>query len=243
MTPLILAVDSGLDGAFVWMRGGKVLHHVLTRTMVHNRQLDLIDLPIHEHIARQESSPFSSRVAYLETPIRMRGKGEGGVETMFRNDGRVEERLRVLGYDVRRVLPKVWQDGLLDLSKYEAWTEKKCKPRIAEGWTLRKSTRGGHRVWLLSSSSGTWTYPMGGFGIGRETILRTIAANDETSDAVTESKSVLSHDTKAASVAYAREHFPGVELVPPRCKNPHDGLADALCIAAWATKQLDKETP
>lgn len=236
MTPLILAVDSGLDGAFVWMRGGVVLHHVLTRTMVHNRQLDLVDLPSHEYIARQESSPFSTRLAYLETPIRMRGKGEGGVETMFRNDGRIEERLRVLGYDVRRVLPKVWQDDLLDLSKYEIWTEKKCNPRLAEGWKLTKARKGGEVFWKLTSPSG----PRGElFASNRN--FATMAVAMTWPEAITRTKQVLSHDTKAASIAYAREHFPGVELVPPRCKNPHDGLADALCIAAWATKQLNKE--
>jgi hypothetical protein len=55
-------------------------------------------------------------------------------------------------------------------------------------------------------------------------------------------KTVVSHDTKAASIAYVREHFPDLNLVPPRARNPHDGLADAVCIAVWGSTQV-KETP
>jgi crossover junction endodeoxyribonuclease RuvC len=38
---------------------------------------------------------------------------------------------------------------------------------------------------------------------------------------------------KAAALAYVRERWPGVQLVQPGCRVPHDGVVDALCIAAW----------
>ena len=45
-------------------------------------------------------------------------------------------------------------------------------------------------------------------------------------------------DTKARSVWLARRIFPTVSLVPPRCRKPHDGIADALCLAEWGRRQL-----
>jgi hypothetical protein len=42
---------------------------------------------------------------------------------------------------------------------------------------------------------------------------------------------------KARACAWAREHWPGVELrARVRCKVDHDGLADALCIATWGSR-------
>lgn len=41
---------------------------------------------------------------------------------------------------------------------------------------------------------------------------------------------------KDAAVAYCRRAFPGARLVPPRCRVPHDGLADALCIAEYGRR-------
>jgi crossover junction endodeoxyribonuclease RuvC len=42
---------------------------------------------------------------------------------------------------------------------------------------------------------------------------------------------------KAAAIAYCRRVFPNVNLVLPRCRVPHDGMADALCILEWARAQ------
>jgi crossover junction endodeoxyribonuclease RuvC len=42
---------------------------------------------------------------------------------------------------------------------------------------------------------------------------------------------------KDAAIAYCRMRWPGIELVQPRCRKPHDGLADALCIAAYGAAQ------
>jgi crossover junction endodeoxyribonuclease RuvC len=43
---------------------------------------------------------------------------------------------------------------------------------------------------------------------------------------------------KAAAIAYCRRRWPEVSLVPDRCRTPHDGLADALCLAEFARRQL-----
>lgn len=41
---------------------------------------------------------------------------------------------------------------------------------------------------------------------------------------------------KAAAVAFCRRRFPGVGLTPGRCRKPHDGIADALCLADYARR-------
>lgn len=41
-------------------------------------------------------------------------------------------------------------------------------------------------------------------------------------------------DTKATSLAAAKDLFPGVSFVPRRAKLPHDGLVDAALIAYYA---------
>jgi crossover junction endodeoxyribonuclease RuvC len=39
---------------------------------------------------------------------------------------------------------------------------------------------------------------------------------------------------KVASVEYCQDHYPDISLLrTPRCKKPHDGLSDALCIAEY----------
>lgn len=48
----------------------------------------------------------------------------------------------------------------------------------------------------------------------------------------------LSSD-KAASVEVCRRLFPDVELLAtPRCKKPHDGMAEALLMAEYARRKL-----
>jgi hypothetical protein len=164
----------------------------------------------------------------------MRGKGESGIETMFRNDGRIEERLRVFGYEVRRVLPKTWQGDLLDLDNFEVPVTRKCKPRLADGWTLTK--RGGAYVFATPDPTARF---MLGTDKDRAWCMRWIG--EQWPEALVTTKTVLSHDTKAASLAYVRANFPDLNLIPPRARNPHDGLADAVCIAVWGSRQI-KET-
>lgn len=43
--------------------------------------------------------------------------------------------------------------------------------------------------------------------------------------------------TKEKSVRFAQLAFPTIDLVRPRCTKPHDGLADALCIAYYGAKK------
>lgn len=239
MTPLILAVDSGLDGALVWMRGGKALHHVLTRTMVTDGRIDTVGLERHHDTARGKADPWAPLVAYLEEPFNAAisgGAATAGYTDQCKRWGRLQGWLESWGYEVRGVQAKTWQREVLDLARFEVRTEKACKPRLAEGHRLTKRKTG---FAFVGPTYATSFNPA--FYSCRAACIEHL--RQKYPAAILTTKSVLSHDTKAAAIAYAREHFPDVELVPPRCKNPHDGLADALCIAAWATKQLDKETP
>jgi crossover junction endodeoxyribonuclease RuvC len=38
---------------------------------------------------------------------------------------------------------------------------------------------------------------------------------------------------KERSIGFVMRMFPGAELVPPGCRKPRDGRADALCLAYW----------
>jgi len=237
--PLILGVDSGLDGAFCWMRGGVVLHHVLTRTMVTDGRIDTVGLERHHDIARAKCEPWATRHAYLEEPFNNAlsgGASTSGYTDQCKRWGRLQGWLESWGYDVRGVQAKTWQRELLDLARFEVQTEKPCKPRLADGWTLKKSRK--FNVGYEFSGPGVSPFHFG-TSKDREWCMKWAAETHPA--AILTTKTILSHDTKAASVAYVREHYPGVDLVPPRSRNPHDGLADAVCIAAWASKQ-HKET-
>ena len=43
-------------------------------------------------------------------------------------------------------------------------------------------------------------------------------------------------DTKGASIEVCRRLFPQLSLVPPRCRLPHDGWADAICMAEYGRR-------
>jgi crossover junction endodeoxyribonuclease RuvC len=43
---------------------------------------------------------------------------------------------------------------------------------------------------------------------------------------------------KEAAIAFVSKRYPEVDLRPGRCRKPHDGIADAVCIAAYGTKDL-----
>lgn len=239
MTPLILAVDSGLDGAFVWMRGGAVLHHVLTRTLVTDGRIDTVSLERHHDDARGKTDPWAPLVAYLEEPFNAAisgGASTAGYTDQCKRWGRLQGWLESWGYEVRGAQAKAWQREVLDLKRFEVRTERPCALRLAPGWTLQRPRTG--TTWRLrDTNGGEWSVS------GASKAQAVFNASNMRIGATTTTKQVLSHDTKAAAIAYAREHFPGVELVPPRSRNPHDGLADAVCIAAWAAKQHTKETP
>ena len=242
MTPLILGVDSGLDGAFVWMRGGKVLHHLLTRTIVSNGRLEIGSLEMEHVTASRDFTGFAPRVAYLEEPFNNAlsgGASTSGYTDQCKRWGRLQGWLESWGYDVRGVQAKTWQREILELAKFEVRTEKACAPRLAEGWRLAPIGSRPSGWWRLTAAHKEQREFCG--DARRVDVLAFIAGTWP--EAILTTKQVLSHDTKAASVAYVREHFPGVELVPPRAKKPHDGLADAVCIAVWASRQLKETTP
>lgn len=50
-------------------------------------------------------------------------------------------------------------------------------------------------------------------------------------------------DTKAASIARAKQLFPGVNLIPEGCKKPQDGLSDALLLAEFGRRTLCRDLP
>lgn len=58
-------------------------------------------------------------------------------------------------------------------------------------------------------------------------------------------KGVVLRDTakdKAAAIAYVARRFPSVDLKPGRRIKPHDGMADAVCIAVYgATSETSRE--
>ena len=43
---------------------------------------------------------------------------------------------------------------------------------------------------------------------------------------------------KEAAIAFCRRAHPTLQLVLPRAKNPHDGMADAVAIAHWLARIL-----
>jgi crossover junction endodeoxyribonuclease RuvC len=43
---------------------------------------------------------------------------------------------------------------------------------------------------------------------------------------------------KDAAIAYCRRAFPDVPLVMPRCRNPHDGIADSLCLLQYGLRSF-----
>lgn len=41
---------------------------------------------------------------------------------------------------------------------------------------------------------------------------------------------------KTAAINYATRNYPEVNLVQPRCRKPHDGVADAICICRYGAR-------
>ena len=82
------------------------------------------------------------------------------------------------------------------------------------------------------------------FGQGFGAILGIAAALNIPTELVTPQawkKVVLagSQKDKDAAIEYCRRAFPQVSLLPgPRCRKPHDGLADALCLLEYGRRVL-----
>lgn len=47
------------------------------------------------------------------------------------------------------------------------------------------------------------------------------------------------NNTKEASIVVAKRLFPGVNLIPPQGKKPHDGFADALLLSEWGRRSYE----
>ncbi|HHP0467283.1 TPA: hypothetical protein ACRZZI_004944 [Vibrio harveyi] len=43
---------------------------------------------------------------------------------------------------------------------------------------------------------------------------------------------------KDAAISYVSRKYPDLELIPPRCRKPHDGIADACCLAELARMEV-----
>ena len=41
---------------------------------------------------------------------------------------------------------------------------------------------------------------------------------------------------KNAAIAYCRRRFPQIEIILPRCRKPHDGMTDALCLLEYGLR-------
>lgn len=46
---------------------------------------------------------------------------------------------------------------------------------------------------------------------------------------------------KKAAVDFCRRRYPDVNLVMPRCRTPHDGIADAVCILHYGLNLYNKK--
>jgi hypothetical protein len=43
-------------------------------------------------------------------------------------------------------------------------------------------------------------------------------------------------DGKQRAISWARQACPGLDLTPGAMRKPHDGLADAACLALWGQR-------
>jgi phage tail protein X len=81
------------------------------------------------------------------------------------------------------------------------------------------------------------------FGCGYGSLLGIAAALRVPVELVTPQrwKARVLHGTakdKASAIAFCRRAYPGVNLVPPRCRTPHDGIADAVCLLEYGRREL-----
>lgn len=43
---------------------------------------------------------------------------------------------------------------------------------------------------------------------------------------------------KSGAIKYCSVRYPHISLIPPRCRTPHDGMADSLCLAVYGLNHL-----
>ena len=85
---------------------------------------------------------------------------------------------------------------------------------------------------------GNGAVSMFSFGKGYGILLGVLGALNIRTELVTPQawkKLVLagSAKDKDAAISYCRRAFPDVSLIAPRCRTPHDGAADAICISEF----------
>lgn len=53
-------------------------------------------------------------------------------------------------------------------------------------------------------------------------------------------KRVLAGTTKDkdAAISFVRRAYPTIDLTPGKKRTPHDGIADAVCLAEWGRQEL-----
>ena len=76
------------------------------------------------------------------------------------------------------------------------------------------------------------------FGFGFGMVVGAVAAGRWRRELVSPQrwKGAVLRDTdksKEAAIAYCQRRWPLTSLVLPRCRKPHDGIADALCLAEY----------
>lgn len=81
------------------------------------------------------------------------------------------------------------------------------------------------------------------FGKGYGSILGILAGLQIPVELVTPQawkKVVLAGSTKDkdAAIAYCRRRFPDLPIVPERCRKPHDGICDALCLLEYGLRNF-----
>lgn len=82
------------------------------------------------------------------------------------------------------------------------------------------------------------------FGMGYGQLLGCLAACGVSTELVTPQRwkgRVLAgtKKDKDAAISYCRRVFPSISLIPPRCRTPHDGIADALCLLEYGRRELE----
>jgi hypothetical protein len=161
--------------------------------------------------------------------------GTSGALASVKSDGTVE----LLSMPVR----KVGDASFIDAVEVECWlTRHYCESEVA----LRVTFEQGQK----QPKFGTKGNFANGYSFGVvQTVLDLMAArglvrfqcvNPRTWQKMlfADLRGLAKGNTKGAAIELCRRRFPATNLVPTRCRNPHDGWADALCLAEYSRLTL-----
>lgn len=99
------------------------------------------------------------------------------------------------------------------------------------------------KVWAIKGQGVTSSFSFGGAYHGMLVTLQTHRIKYDLVVPRTWKNAVLgeqyTHD-KCGSVLFCGDTYPDANLVAPRCRTPHDGMADALCLAHYAAQEHKK---